>query len=202
MISLPINVKEKYYRSIILTTAEIGIEIVTVRKAAAKLNMSEAALYRHFQGKEELFNETYLFADSLFWHAFIHSFYSQGFADKSFDNVLVSVWKDMLNFLKDNPALTSFLARFRASYDFNVSVKKDGMLYSREFDPIYSIIETKIGPCKASNKAVAFDAAMDACISFAFRSISGEIAINDDLETKLCHIISDTFSLLYHSKEI
>lgn len=64
MISLPINVKEKYYRSIILTTAEIGIENVTVRKAAAKLNMSEAALYRHFQGKEVLFNETYLFADS------------------------------------------------------------------------------------------------------------------------------------------
>lgn len=191
-----INIKEKYFRSVMETTCKIGLENITVRSMAKTLGVSEAALYRHFIGKDQLLSETYFYAESLFWDRFATEIYSHGFSDTLFSEILEQVWIGIFNYLRADDVLAVFLLRYRASAEYTDQIRKDSMLTGSEMEPVMRIFRSQIGEPSPSGIS-AFDAALDGCVCHVCRGLRLGAKVDPKLDRKISKALSEVFMAHY-----
>ena len=120
------GIKDSYYRSVMEIVSEIGLGNLTVRTISARMGVTEAALYRHFPGKEVLLRESYIMAERELWEHFMRSLLINGFSQRSFEEILDTVWKATFDYLQGDPALAVFMHRYRASCGPTPSLRCSG----------------------------------------------------------------------------
>ena len=193
-----INIKEKYFRSVMETTCKIGLENITVRSMAKTLGVSEAALYRHFLGKDQLLSETYFYAESLFWDRFAAEIYSHGFSDTLFSEILEQVWIGIFNYLRADDVLAVFLLRYRASAEYTDQIRKGSTLTGSEMEPVMRIFRSQIGEPSHSGIS-AFDAALDGCVCHVCRGLRLDAKVDPELDRQISKAVSEVFMAHYNA---
>lgn len=80
-----------------------GYHSLTIRSIARKINISEAAVYRHFESKEEILSEICnpIFTQNPFWN--------KNILKKDSFELLQQIMMQQLNILIDNPFLSAIL---------------------------------------------------------------------------------------------
>lgn len=82
--------KEDFFIETMTVISQADIDAVTVRRIAYGIGVSEAAMYRHFNGFDTLLDETFKYAERKLWRIFSDNLYSYGFSDLSFESVLAN----------------------------------------------------------------------------------------------------------------
>ena len=181
--------KKRYIDETIEVTAERGLENVTVRRIAGKAGVSEAALYRHFAGKEDLVNESFLTIDREISQLFLNSFYSNSYSGGEFEDVLKAVWKEVFAFLLKEKSKTLFMIRYRFSSLFTDDVRDKRMVCGEEFTPVCRTLAEKLGGTEDYYRNYAISYIFEVTILFSEKILLGRLPYSPELEDSLWNFI-------------
>jgi AcrR family transcriptional regulator len=177
--------KRRYIDETIEVTAERGLENVTVRRIAGKAGVSEAALYRHFEGKDDLVNESFLTIDKEVSELFLESFYANSYTGKDFEETLRLVWNDVFSFMLKEKSKTLFLIRYRFSSLFTDEVRKKRLINSERFTPVCRALAEKLGGSEEYYRNYAISYIFEVTILFSEKILLGRLAYSKELEDSL-----------------
>ncbi len=189
------DIKTNYYREVMEIISEIGVENLTVKTIATKMNVTEAAIYRHFPGKNELLTSAYLAAEHQLWSTFMKEILVNGYFAGTFEEILTTVWCTMFGRLQDDPAFTMFLDRCRAS-SFDIKVLEDqSFLTSSEFAPICRIFSRNFGEASDREWTRTLDNAMEFCISYICLVLTGGMTRSEASDKLISGFLIDVLRL-------
>ncbi|MBQ1887639.1 MAG: helix-turn-helix transcriptional regulator [Firmicutes bacterium] len=189
------GIKDSYYRSVMEIASETGLGNLTVRTISARMGVTEAALYRHFPGKEVLLKESYVRAERELWEHFMKTLLINGFSQRSFEEILDTVWKATFDYLQGDPALTVFMHRYRASSLHTRDVQEQSILRSDAFAPVFRIFSGNLGELPDKERAASLDAAMEICLVYINRVLRGDLSRDQSTDDEACRFLSRLLSM-------
>ncbi|WP_310618527.1 TetR/AcrR family transcriptional regulator [Flexibacterium corallicola] len=98
------QVRENIFDAVVQITAEKGVGATSMADVARTAKVSAGTLYLHFESKEAMLQATYLYLKRKFYHSL-----RQEQASQSPRAVVEGVWRDLVNFLCQQPNAFLFL---------------------------------------------------------------------------------------------
>lgn len=190
------NTREDYMTTAITLTAKYGIENVSVRRLANSMKMTEAALYRHYSGRDELLEKTFLATDSKLSDIFMQNFFVHGFSGEPFEEVIHQVWKVLYQYLLDHPEEALFLVRYRYSSLYIDEVRSMRKAYDGTFDKIYETFEANLGSHTQTYRGFLISNIFEVTLSFAEKVATGRMVADENLENMLWSFIKAEIAVL------
>ena len=187
--------KEDFFNETMTVISQADIDAVTVRRIAYGIGVSEAAMYRHFNGVDTLLDETFKYAERKLWHIFSESLFRYGFSDLSFESVLANAWQDTLASLADLPSLATSSLRLYLSRRYE-PLRDQSAVTSDEFLAVRKVIESKMGP-SSTGSLVACETTMKTCLILSQDLIANRIKRDDEITGQLGKHLATIFTSIY-----
>lgn len=181
--------KARLMRAMIELTAKNGLENVGIRDLASSLNLSVAAMYRHFESRDDLASQTFLQLDKkLTDFALEASVFTDPDAEFTEED-LREIWSDMFHYLLDNKEETLFVLRYRYSGLYTPEVRAQRVVYSGACDQAIKKMLTVYGKETELYPGFLINEFFELTLSFAEKVHAGKLTYSTELEDRLWTMI-------------
>lgn len=179
----------KLIKSTIHTVSQVGIDRATTKLLATNARLNEVYIYRIFGGKEELFEQSFLYIDKQFAAHLLKCFKtvigSPDTIKTNFRKMFSQIWDFSLN---DEEKCSFFIRYYYSRYYSESCGNKRKKLYSKVMLLIKNIFNEETDPWWLFNHM------LDVIFASAVKVLRGEIPNNLQTEENI-------FSLLYAALE-
>lgn len=193
--------KQAFIDATIKCVAEGGLENLRTKQVAESAGFSEATLFKTFESKEELLEDTFLYVDKSLSDMMTQSVYFKS-GDVPFELALYTTWRKVYRRLVENRNETIFLIRFRYSSLYTLELRSRREAYNGGFDDVNKamdeVMATEAGPYDGFLISYIFE--MTLC--FAEKIVSGKIADTEQTEYRLWAAINAAAKELLKGPEV
>ena len=164
--------RDEYISKAIELMGVYGIEGISVRRLTDSLNVSEAALYRHFESKEALLSEAFLTIDRNLTDIFVKTVYLNGFSGQPFRGIFKEAWKGVFEYLLASRNETAFITRFLCSSMFTPDVCSKRAIMTDEFRHVLQLCRDHLADGDGELYTMRFHSLMNITVTFAYALFS------------------------------
>jgi AcrR family transcriptional regulator len=173
----------KIFDTTLKLIAEHGLHNTPMSLVSKQSGVSTGAIYHHFNGKEHLINELYLYVkQELIDNIFENVDSSQGFKEK-----FHKIWSNYFYYLIKNPDILSFIEQCSISPIISDKTRKEAEKFS---EPLIVFFENGIQNNQLNNNEIELILAIvnSNVVALAKLFLSGMLSINQDTVNKAISI--------------
>lgn len=192
---------EMFIEGAIKTVAAVGIENTRTKDVAEYAGFSEATLFRHYPTKEALLKAAFLYVDKQLSNILTTSKYIRNPDGTPFQDVLHQIWREVFQYLLDNPEETIFLIRYRYSALYTNEVRSQREAYNGAFVNAYKAFEGHFGQNRHSYQGFLINYIFELTLCFAEKIVQNKVVNTPEVELLLWRAINAAVRELMQMKD-